>query len=127
MMRRVLGLWDATVGKKVVMAVTGVILIGFIVVHMLGNLKVYMGRDAFNHYAEGLRTLGAPFFGHAQLLWLLRIGLIVAVVLHIWAAASLSLRSRRARPVDYKRYEANELVFSYASRTMLWGGVLVLV
>ncbi|HSJ14873.1 MAG TPA: succinate dehydrogenase cytochrome b subunit [Longimicrobiales bacterium] len=125
-MRRVLTLWDATVGRKIVMASTGVILILFVIGHMVGNLKVYMGPEAFNHYAEGLRTFGAPFFGDMQLLWLIRAFLLVTVVLHIWAAISLSLQSRRARPIGYRKYQANELVFSYASRTMLWGGLVLI-
>jgi succinate dehydrogenase / fumarate reductase cytochrome b subunit len=118
-------LWDSTVGRKIVMASTGVVLILFVIGHMVGNLKVYMGPEAFNHYAEGLRTFGAPFFAEMQLLWLIRAFLLVMVVLHLWAAISLALRSRRARPVDYKKYQGNELVFSYASRTMLWGGILL--
>jgi succinate dehydrogenase / fumarate reductase cytochrome b subunit len=118
---------DTTVGRKILMAVTGVVLILFVIGHMVGNLKVYMGREAFNHYAEGLRTFGAPFFGESQLLWLIRIFLLVCVLLHIWAAITLSARSRAARPVGYRRYQGNELVFSYASRTMLWGGVLLVL
>lgn len=124
-MRRVMTLWDATVGRKIVMAGTGVVLILFVIGHMVGNLKVYMGAEAFNHYAEGLRTFGAPFFGPMQLLWLIRGFLLACVALHIWAAISLTLHSRRARPVGYRKYEGNELVFSYASRTMLWGGVIL--
>ena len=125
-MRRVISLWDATVGKKIAMAVTGVVLIGFVAGHMLGNLKVYQGREAFNHYAEGLRTFGAPFFGHGQLLWLIRIVLLASVLVHITAAVQLTLRSRAARSVAYKRYDS-DLVFSYASRTMTWGGVIILL
>ena len=122
-MRRVLRLWDSTVGKKIVMASTGVILILFVVGHMVGNLKVYMGREAFNHYAEGLRVFGAPFFAEMQLLWIIRVALLAAVLVHILAALQLWLRSRAARPVGYTRYAANDLVFSYASRAMLWGGI----
>lgn len=124
-MRRVFSLWGSTVGKKIMMAVTGVILIGFVVVHMIGNLKVYQGAEAFNHYAEGLRTLGEPFFGYGQLLWILRIILLVAVIIHIVAAVQLVLRSRRAREVGYRKYEG-DIVFSYASRTMTWGGLIIL-
>ena len=124
-MRRMFSLWGTTVGKKIMMAVTGVILIGFVVVHMLGNLKVYQGAEAFNHYAEGLRTLGDPFFGYGQLLWILRIVLIVAVLIHIVAAVQLVLHSKRARKVGYRRYEG-DMVFSYASRTMTWGGLIIL-
>ncbi|HEX2167823.1 MAG TPA: succinate dehydrogenase cytochrome b subunit [Longimicrobiales bacterium] len=125
MIRRVFSLWGSTVGKKIMMAVTGVILIGFVLVHMLGNLKVYQGAEAFNHYAEGLRTLGEPFFGRGQLLWILRIILLVAVIIHIVAAVQLVLRSRRARAVGYRKYEG-DMVFSYASRTMTWGGLIIL-
>lgn len=124
-MRRVFSLWGSTVGKKIMMAVTGLILIGFVVVHMVGNLKVYQGAEAFNHYAEGLRTLGDPFFGRGQLLWILRIVLLGAVLVHITAAVQLTARSRSARPVGYRRYD-NDLAFSYASRTMVWGGLIIL-
>lgn len=124
-MRRVFSLWSSTVGKKIMMAVTGVILIGFVVVHMLGNLKVYQGAESFNHYAEGLRTLGEPFFGYGQLLWVLRIVLLAAVTIHIVAAVQLVLHSRRARAVGYRKYEG-DMVFSYASRTMTWGGLIIL-
>jgi succinate dehydrogenase / fumarate reductase cytochrome b subunit len=122
---RALTLWDSTVGKKIMMAVTGVILIGFVIVHMIGNLKVYQGADAFNHYAEGLRTLGEPFFGYGQLLWILRIILLVAVIVHIVAAVQLVLHSRKARAIGYRKYDG-DMVFSYASRTMKWGGLIIL-
>jgi succinate dehydrogenase / fumarate reductase cytochrome b subunit len=122
-MRRVLTLWGSTVGKKILMASTGVILILFVIGHMVGNLKIYMGREAFNHYAEGLRSFGAPFFAQGQLLWLIRLVLVACVLVHVIAAVQLWLRSRAARPVGYRMYEVNELVFSYASRAMLWGGV----
>ena len=118
-------LYSSTVGKKFVMALSGVILIGFVVVHMLGNLKVYQGPEAFNHYAEWLREVGDPLFGRGQLLWLARIILLAAVVLHIVAAAQLTLRSRAARRAGYRKFES--LTFSYASRTMVWGGVIILL
>jgi succinate dehydrogenase / fumarate reductase cytochrome b subunit len=124
-MRRVFSLWRSTVGKKIMMAVTGVILIGFVVIHLLGNLKVYQGAEAFNHYAEGLRTLGEPFFGYGQVLWILRIVLLVAVIIHILAAVQLVLHSRKARAVGYRKYDS-DMVFSYASRTMTWGGLIIL-
>lgn len=124
-MRRVFSLWGSTVGKKIMMATTGVILIGFVVFHMYGNLKVYQGAEAFNHYAEGLRTLGEPIFGYGQVLWILRIVLLAAAIIHIVAAVQLVLRSRRARAVGYRKYEG-DMVFSYASRTMKWGGLIIL-
>jgi succinate dehydrogenase / fumarate reductase cytochrome b subunit len=115
-------LWGSTVGKKILMASTGVILILFVIGHMVGNLKIYMGREAFNHYAEGLRSFGAPFFAHGQLLWLIRLVLIGCVLVHVIAATLLWLRSRAARPIGYRKYDLKELVFSNASRTMVWGG-----
>jgi succinate dehydrogenase / fumarate reductase cytochrome b subunit len=118
-------LWGSTVGKKIVMALSGIVLIAFVLGHMLGNLKVYQGRESFNHYAEGLRTFGAPFLGYGQALWLVRIILLGAVLVHILAAAQLTLRSRKARPIGYRRYDG-DMVFSYASRTMVWGGVVIL-
>ena len=121
---RAYGLWSSSVGKKIVMAVSGLVLYGFVVVHMLGNLKVYQGREAFNHYAEGLRTLGAPFFGHGQLLWVARIVLLVALIVHLVAVFKLTRQSKAARKHSYKKFDGLE--YSYASRTMLWGGLLLL-
>jgi succinate dehydrogenase / fumarate reductase, cytochrome b subunit len=118
------GVADSSVGRKILMAVTGVILLGFVIGHMIGNLKVYQGPEAFNLYAEGLRGLGAPLLGHGQALWLVRIVLLVAVLAHIWAAYSLTMQSRAARQVRYRKFES--LSFSYASRTMVWGGVIIL-
>jgi succinate dehydrogenase / fumarate reductase cytochrome b subunit len=117
-------LWSSSVGKKITMAVSGVIMYGFVIVHMLGNLKVYQGKEAFNHYAEGLRTLGEPFFGRGQLLWILRIALLAALLVHVIAMLQLTVQSRRARRHRYKKFDGLE--FSWASRTMLWGGVLLL-
>ena len=111
------------IGKKVLMAVTGIALLAFVVVHMLGNLKAFQGPTSFNDYAEGLRTFGAPFFAHGQLLWLARIGLLVAVAVHIWAAYVVSRASWAARPAGYRRLSSGET--TYAARTMRWGGVLI--
>jgi succinate dehydrogenase / fumarate reductase cytochrome b subunit len=124
-MARVTGFYETSVGKKVVMAISGLILWGFVIGHMLGNLKVYMGPEAFNHYAEGLRTVGSPFFGRGQLLWIARIILLAAVGLHMFAAAQLVIASKRARKKDYKKFDS--LAFSFASRTMAWGGVTILL
>ena len=87
------GLARSLIGKKVIMAVTGVVLFLFVIVHLLGNLKVFEGREPFNAYAEGLRTVGAPFFGRGQLLWAARIVLLVAVFAHIWAAIAVTRAS----------------------------------
>lgn len=118
-------LWHTTVGKKAVMAATGVVLVGFVVAHMVGNLKIYAGEAAFNAYAVGLRELGAPFFPHEGALWLLRLVLLAALVLHVVAAAQLWQLNRAARPVGYG--SRSYLRADYAARTMRWGGVIVLL
>ncbi len=113
-----------TVGKKLLMAASGLILWGFVIVHMLGNLKVYQGAAAFNHYAEWLRTVGAPIFGRGQLLWVARLILLAAVAVHLVAAFQLVRKSRAARRTQYRQFRPQ--VFSLASRTMAWGGVTIL-
>jgi succinate dehydrogenase / fumarate reductase cytochrome b subunit len=100
------------------MAVTGLVLFGFVVAHMFGNLQVYLGPEAMNHYAEFLRE-----FLHGSGLWIARAVLLLAVALHIWAAATLSLESRSARPQGY-RVETHR-ASTYASRTMIWSGPLL--
>src|SRR5438445_10275286 len=113
------------IGKKVIMAVTGVILLLFVIAHLLGNLKVFQGAEHFNAYAAGLRTLGAPFFPRGLLLWVARIVLVGAVCAHIWAAIAVTRASWSARPVGYHGLEAVET--TYAARTMSWGGVIIAV
>src|SRR5438132_14428564 len=95
------GVTRSLVGQKAVMAVTGVILFLFVVGHLAGNLKIFEGPAAFNSYAEGLRTVGAPFFPRGSLLWIARIVILAAVLAHIWAAIATSRASWRARPVSY--------------------------
>ena len=113
------------IGKKIVMAVTGLLLFLFVVGHLLGNLKVFEGPQRFNAYADGLRAVGAPFFARGQLLWMTRIALLVSVFAHMWAALAVTRASWRARPVDYRRLETSET--TYAARTMRWGGVIILL
>jgi succinate dehydrogenase / fumarate reductase cytochrome b subunit len=108
-----------TVGKKVVMAVTGAILFGFVIVHMLGNLQVYVGAEAINAYGLSLHSLL-----HGTGIWLSRSVLLAAVLLHIWAMTSLTLANRRARGIGYREWKARES--TYASRTMRWSGVFLL-
>jgi succinate dehydrogenase / fumarate reductase cytochrome b subunit len=122
-MKRAFSLYGSSIGKKVAMGISGLLLVGFVVGHMVGNLKIYFGEEYYNAYAEALREIGHPLFGHNQFLWIARVVLLGAVLLHIWAALRLTLRARRARRQDYR--QANDLSFSYASRTMRWGGVLV--
>jgi succinate dehydrogenase / fumarate reductase cytochrome b subunit len=124
-MSRVTTLTQSLVGKKVVMAVSGVVLLGFVLGHMLGNLKIFQGPEHFNAYAEGLRTVGAPFFGRGQLLWLVRIVLIAAAGLHIWAAYVVTRASWAARPVGYRTLRLVET--TYAARTLRWGAVIILL
>jgi succinate dehydrogenase / fumarate reductase cytochrome b subunit len=108
--------YRTTIGKKVVMAVTGIILFGFLIGHMAGNLQFFLGRDVINQYAEDLRKLGG-------LLWAVRLALLVAVVLHIVAAIQLAAVKRTARPVNYVKKD--NVGSSYASRTMYWSGPIL--
>src|SRR5262245_4632440 len=87
-------LWGTVVGKKVVMAVTGFVLVGFVIAHMLGNLKNFLGAEAIDAYAVFLRTMGEPLFPYSVLLWVARVILIVCVVLHITAAVQLTRLNR---------------------------------
>ena len=114
------GFAGSTIGRKVIMAVTGAILFGFVLAHMLGNLQVYLGPEAMNNYAVFLRQVL-----HGTGLWIARVVLLVAVVLHVWSAASLTLTNRRARPEGYRLEKWKES--TYASRTMRWGGVILLL
>ncbi len=122
-MRRAATLWDSTVGKKIVMAVTGLILVLFVLGHAFGNIKAYQGPEHFNAYAQGLRTFGAPFLAYGWMLWLVRAVLIVSVVLHIWAGIALTLKSWRARDTGYTKFDY--LGFVWASRVMFWGGLII--
>lgn len=112
------GFYASMVGKKVVMGVTGLIGVGFVIMHSLGNLLVFRGPDAINNYSHFLKGTG-------ELLWGLRIVLIVAVILHVIAAVQLTRQSRAARPIGYAKQERQ--VATVASRTMRWGGAFLLV
>jgi succinate dehydrogenase / fumarate reductase cytochrome b subunit len=112
------GFYRSMVGKKVVMGVTGLIGIGFVILHSLGNLLVFRGPAAIDSYSHFLKSSG-------ELLWALRIVLIVAVILHVIAAVQLTRQSRAARPIGYEKQEHQ--VATPASRTMRWGGALLLV
>jgi succinate dehydrogenase cytochrome b subunit len=114
------GFVGSSIGKKVIMAVTGLMLFGYVFLHMIGNLQVYLGAEALNHYGVLLRTLV-----HGSLIWIVRAVMLAAVALHIWAATSLTLESRRARPQGYGEQKWKES--TYASRTMRWGGVIILL
>ena len=109
--------WQSTNGKKVVMAVTGVMMFGFVVGHMLGNLQMYEAPEHINAYGHFLHNLG-------ELLWLERGVMLLTIALHITATIQLALRSKAARPIGYSRRQA--INSSYASRTMYWSGPIVL-
>ncbi len=99
------------------MGITGIGLVGFIIIHMLGNLQIFLGQDTLNHYAVLLKS-------SAEVLWGFRLGLLALVVLHIAAAISLVMDNRKARPVGYT--DESTVQASYASRTMKYSGVIVL-
>jgi len=111
---------SSTIGRKLIMAATGVVLFGFVIAHMLGNLQMYLGAEVFNGYAASLREIL-----HGGGLWIARAVLLAAVGLHIWAAASLTMLDRAARPVGYRQWAAQKS--TYASRSMRWSGVFLLV
>jgi succinate dehydrogenase / fumarate reductase cytochrome b subunit len=117
-MNRAARFYRSSVGKKIVMAVTGVIGIAFLITHVLGNLLVFQGPEALNSYSHFLKR-------SAEFLWLVRTVLIVAVIAHVIAAYQLTMQNRAARPVDYFRHEPQ--VSTLAARTMRWGGLLLLV
>ena len=122
----VVDFYRSSVGKKWVMAVTGVVLLGYVFAHMAGNLKLYLGAEQINHYGEFLRDMGEPIVPRTNLLWMLRAGLTVAFALHIHAAFSLTRLNRKARPQRYQS-QRDYLVANYASRTMIWSGIIVLL
>ncbi len=105
------------------MAISGIILVLYLIAHMIGNLKAFSGAEDFNHYSEWLRTIGNPALPGETALWLIRIVLLVAVISHMWAAISLWRQAKRARPESYAKKKA--VAQSYASRTMRWGGVII--
>ncbi len=120
----VLDLYGTAVGKKYAMAITGIMLLGFVLAHMIGNLKMYLGPQDFNHYAEFLRELLVPILPRTVVLWLMRAGLFLAVVIHIHAAYGLTRLNRHARSVKYQSPRDYQ-VASFASRTMRWTGIIV--
>lgn len=114
-----------SVALKAVMAGTGLLLVAFLLLHMLGNIKIFFGGTAFDHYAHWLRGIGSPVLPSQGYLWLQRTVLSLAVVAHIWSATVLTIRARRARPVRYAH--RRPVQGSYAARTMRWGGVIILL
>ena len=109
--------YQATIGKKAVMAITGVILFGFIIGHLIGNLQVFIGRETFDAYGA--------FLHHSThgLIWVMRLGLLVAVIAHIVASIQLTVTKRKARPIRYVKTDYSHS--TYASRTMMWSGPII--
>jgi len=116
--------WRSAVGKKWLMAVSGIVLLGYVLAHMVGNLKVFLGADHINDYAEWLRDLGEPVFPRTWVLWAMRAALIAAFFVHIIAAAQLTRMNLKARPTRYQS-RRDYVTASFASRTMRWTGVIV--
>lgn len=108
--------YESSVGKKVVMAITGFLTFGWVTVHMIGNLQIFLGPDKLNHYAELLQSLGG-------VLWIARAAMLTAIFLHIVAATQVTLQSWAARPVKYRSQRFRDT--SYAARTMWLGGPLI--
>ncbi|MFJ5924560.1 succinate dehydrogenase cytochrome b subunit [Kitasatospora sp. NPDC092948] len=119
---KVVALWRSSVGKKAVMAVSGLVMLAYLVAHMLGNLKVFFGPDDINGYAHWLRTIGQPLLHYGWFLWIARPVLLAAVVAHGVAAYQLSRRDLKARPQQYAHRRRQS---TYATRTMRWGGVIL--
>jgi succinate dehydrogenase / fumarate reductase, cytochrome b subunit len=113
---RVARFYESTIGKKAIMAVTGLLLFGFLIVHMLGNLQIFLGPAVMDHYAETLH-------GNPGLLWTTRTILLLAVVLHIWTSIQLSLLKKEARPIGYVKYKP--IQSSWASRSMMLSGPII--
>ena len=115
----------STIFLKLLMAVSGIVFIGFVLLHMYGNLKAFAGHDAYDTYAEHLRELGTPMLPHAGALWLIRATLVVALVVHVYCAFTLWRRAKKARTVQYQVKKHTGAI--PASRLMRWGGVTLLL
>ncbi|MGD0646888.1 MAG: succinate dehydrogenase cytochrome b subunit [Acidobacteriaceae bacterium] len=121
---QIAALWDSMIGKKVVMAITGAVLVLFVIMHMIGNLKILSGPDNINAYAVFLREVGRPELGYGQLLWIVRIILLICVILHVTAVIQLTRMNQVARPVAYNVKKS--LRTTIAAQTMRCGGVVLL-
>jgi succinate dehydrogenase / fumarate reductase, cytochrome b subunit len=120
-----LDLYSTAVGKKYVMGLTGIAMMGFVFFHMIGNLKMYQGAEAFDSYAAFLKKLLYPLAPKESVLWILRGGLITMLLLHLHAAFSLTVLNRTARPVKYQSKRDYQIA-TFASRSMRWSGIIVL-
>ncbi len=123
------GFYKTTIGKKIVVAVTGLIFFGFVAVHMLGNLKTFLGVDGagvpkLDVYARMLREIGEHFVGHSTVLWLTRVVLVVALIIHVLTVHQLRRANRASRPVGYANQKYSSTTI--AATTMWWGGLVLL-
>ncbi|HEY5787567.1 MAG TPA: succinate dehydrogenase cytochrome b subunit [Microlunatus sp.] len=120
----------STVAMKAMMAISGLIMIGYLLAHMYGNLKVFAGQEAFDDYAHHLRTLGEPILPYGGALWIIRIVLLVAISAHVYSAVTLWKRDRKARG-GTSRYQSSKakrgVQRSYASFTLRWGGIVIIL
>jgi succinate dehydrogenase / fumarate reductase, cytochrome b subunit len=117
--------YRSALGKKYAMALTGIVWMLYVFAHMVGNLKLYLGEEEMDGYAVWLRELGYPALPESGLLWIMRAGLIVALLVHIHAAYALTIMNRRARPARYES-KRDYVAADFAARTMRWTGVIVL-
>jgi succinate dehydrogenase / fumarate reductase cytochrome b subunit len=116
-------IYRTSIGKKVIMAGSGLVLLLYVIGHMIGNLKAFLSESELNAYADFLRRMGEPIFPHTVLLWIIRVAVGVAFVVHVYFAIDLSVRSRRARQHRYvhpDHVQANPAPF-----TMRWGGIAI--
>ncbi len=109
-------LFNSSLGKKYLMAITGFGLVGFVIAHLIGNLQFFLGKDVINRYGSFLKA-------NMELIWVARISLLAMILVHIWAAIKLSAENKAARPVAYKKWDPTAA--SYASRTMLMSGLII--
>ncbi|NUM42400.1 MAG: succinate dehydrogenase cytochrome b subunit, partial [Leptospiraceae bacterium] len=115
-MKSNIGFFQSSIGKKFLMAGTGVLLLGFVIVHMLGHLQMFLGQNAYNHYAHTLKSLGL-------ILWILRIGLFLIFIVHVTTGVILARENSLARPICYTYFQTVQA--SLASRTMFFSGMLI--
>ena len=128
-MSRLVNLYRSVIGKKSIVAVTGLIMIGFLILHGWGNLKVFSGPTAagipeVDVYADFLRTMGAPILPYGGALWIIRIVVLVSLILHVVCVTQLARHNRQARPVHY-RHARNWKEATRAARSMLYTGSIV--
>jgi succinate dehydrogenase/fumarate reductase cytochrome b subunit (b558 family) len=116
-------IYRTSIGKKVIMATSGLMLVLYVIGHMIGNLKSFLSEQELNTYGDFLRRMGEPIFPHTVLLWIIRVIVGAALVLHVYFAIDLSVRSRKARQLGYAH--ADRVQSNPAPVTMRWGGIAI--